>query len=105
VIISIMACVVIMMDGFDQAPWDTWSIINLGLLISAVVWSIVAIWAGLQKGKARKRSVPLWLRVVLIFITAVYVLGAARFAFSYLFAQNLTHKADDLPQVNNVTTP
>jgi hypothetical protein len=50
--------------------------IFLALLISAVFWSVLAIWAGV-KLRMSKNPLPLslWLRVALILISAAYILA------------------------------
>jgi len=87
VIMSILACFVaqlLMGTDSNQVPWDTGSITSLGLLISAVIWTIVAIWAGTQVWQKRGRNVPLAVRVLVILITTIYVIVPAGYAVSYI---------------------
>ncbi len=54
-------------------PWDPTTIVSLVALASALFWLGGAVWAGWRLRRKKPHAVPLWLRISVMLIAAVYV--------------------------------
>jgi hypothetical protein len=74
-VISTLVLLLFCMSPVDEAPtpWDFADRVGLVLLTSVLLWWGVAIWSGLRLRKKTPHAVALWLRIVMILISAGYI--------------------------------